>query len=142
MRVRNVWNLNLALFNSLHARFPQSDLLKGWPICFNMVITAPKKDSVYPKNCMEIFLHNVKPKVQKQLIYHREAGIPLVTNSNCWWCTKSEWVMNTYIAASEVQKDTDLCDQWAATWQMKCSVDRYRVIEMNLQNNQPNIRKM
>lgn len=87
-----------------------------------------KKDSVYPKNCMEIFLHNVKPKVQKQLIYHREAGIPLVTNSNCWWCTKSEWVMNTYIAASEVQKDTDLCDQWAATWQMKCSVDRYRVM--------------
>lgn len=50
--------------------------------------------------------------------------------------------MNTYIAASEVQKDTDLRDQWAATWQMKCGVDRYRVIEMNLQNNQPNTRKM
>lgn len=49
--------------------------------------------------------------------------------------------MNTYIAASEVQKDTDLCDQWAVTQQMKCSVDKRTVIEMRLQNNQTKYKK-
>lgn len=50
--------------------------------------------------------------------------------------------MNTYIAASEVQKDRDLCDQWAVTQQMKCSVDKRTVIEMKLQNNQTKYKKI
>lgn len=49
--------------------------------------------------------------------------------------------MNTNTAASELEKDTDLYDQWAAMQQMKCNVDKHIVIYIGLQNDQTKYKK-